>query len=141
MRATVGRFISRGGYLLSIPFLALAALGIIVDLRWLVVAWMLPCVVLPMLMLLAYYHVMLSPGVRILSFPRRAIYIPGESLTLVPLHCSDEDTRPLPSPVSVSDADIETIECTSSRILFTVKATSSSPLRFIHVPLDALCRE
>ncbi|MCH5347558.1 MAG: hypothetical protein J1E63_10625 [Muribaculaceae bacterium] len=164
-RAALGGLFSRYAIAIGLPVLALLVAGLAVDLRLVIVAWMIPCVVLPMLLLLAYYNVMLHPAMRILAFTRVATLDADGNLTITP--CRDEELqlleknkpgeyldtrtrhvaslpapdapRPLPAPVHIPAADIESVTLSRRCYRFNLRRdAASTPLRYIFIPLDAI---
>ena len=98
--------------------------------RFLVVAWMIPCVVYPMGLIFLYYEEMLRPEMRMVVFPQRATY-DGTTLSVTFLPTDEEDDRPIPTPIS---AKVKEIERTKGSLVFTLEKGTTPLPPFIVVP-------
>ncbi len=136
LKAVVGRFLSRYWVYIALPVLLFLVLGLVVDLRFIVVAWMVPCVIYPMFMLMGYYNVMLRQQMRLLAFDRRVTYVNGESLTVTPVPTDEDDPRPLPDSLTIGERHLTDIHTTGSRLRFVIDKEAGVDLQFIDVPID-----
>lgn len=138
MKAVVGRFFSKYGIVIASPILITLILALTLDLRFIIVAWMIPCVIYPMLMTLAYYSVMLHKDMRILSFRRTATYTKDRELVITPEPDDPDDDRPLPQPIIIPEQMIDDITAKSGRLRFVINPRCHCRLRYIDIPVDSI---
>lgn len=96
---------------------------------------MIPCVIYPMLLLLAYYSIMLRPELRILSFERIVSYDEAGNITITCVRISNDDERPIPEPIVISSEQIDSMTTSGKYIKFTLTNDNPSGLKFIFVPI------
>lgn len=70
------------GWFIAAPVIVCAAVGVVVDVRWLIVALALVLVVAPMLMAFFYIYYMLTPEARRAALPRVLEVVPGKEIRI-----------------------------------------------------------
>ena len=136
VRAVIGRLVWRYVAAIALPVVAFMLLGVAIDLRYAIVAWMIVCVVYPMLLLLVYYSEMLRPELRVLSFERVVTYDEAGNLTIECVKVDEEDDRPLPECVFIPAADINSLDYAGKCLKFELVEGNPSVLKYVFVPQE-----
>jgi|GEM_PF-3474283 len=133
-RSLTNRFVGKWGVWLLLPVLACLVVSLW-DFRWLFVAFIIPCVVYPMLALLVYYDKMLRPEMRAIVFPQQ-VAATDSTVTVTYHHADDDDTRPLPASVSIPTSALTAIDRSKGFLRLTFDSSVTPPVLLI--PVDAV---
>lgn len=144
-------WLPRYGWLLLLPIAACAAVGVVIDERFLFIALMLAFIVVPMLMSFLYPYYMLAPEARRSVLRKRVevvegkhlrlVYLPAETAPATPALLPDPAVaRPAPVAERVPDPEVigwERVRAVRRTSRFRVYVLDGPRLNFILIPHSA----
>lgn len=150
----MGIWIPRYGWTVALPLIACAAIGLFVDMRFLLVAFMLLFIVVPMVMSFLYTYYMLTPEARRAVTRKeividednemKLIYLPPEQSTFKEPKLGEEYEPDdievktfVPDPETIKWKNIKSVKYTTR---FVVYILDTPRLQFILIPYAALPR-
>lgn len=138
-RSLAGQWIARWGAWFLVPVIACLLAGIYFDIRWIAVAFMIPCVVYPLMLMLVYYSKVLTLGARSFKFRQKVTYRRDDRQITVDYYALDEnDDRPLPGRLTVDTAAVKAID--SYRGCYRLEMSAGHDPKFLFIPFEAIER-